>query len=392
MGPLPKRLAATYWAAMAVVVFVVGCSGIFFASAAGAAGSGRPALLTPLDGEASFGDVVARAPAGARDAVLLVGGRWAARVKIDGGVARFTSTGHVGPSALTVRFLKGEAVVGTVAAKRVWLLPRSGAVAVAARGHDAELSERLHSLARAFPGWAGVYVQDLVSGRVASWNADAIFMAASTVKLGVLVETLRRFGPLPERSSVWSDLVQMVTVSSNEAANRLLLRVGGGSEREGTRLVENRFRALGAISTTYWGLYRGVLAHRADAPSPPPILTWRHTTPHDLARVLFGVQGAALEQRDALRRTGLTVHEARLALALLLDAKPGGGPLAGALRSGTPVAQKTGWLDKARSTAAIVYASSGPHLVVVMTYRPAINGGAASRLAQQVVAALGVGL
>ena len=383
--------------AAAAVALVCGLPGGAVA-ARDSAQAGGAALVTPLDGEASFGEVVARAPAGARDAVLVVGGRWTGRTRVEDGEARFVLKGRVGPQAVTVRFVVGGRPLDAVTARRVWLLPRSGAVARAATVRDEALSARLAALGRAFPGWSGVYVQDLSTGSFASWNADASFLAASTVKLGVMIEALRRYGPFPERSSVWGDISAMVTLSSNEAANRLFLRLGNGSERAGADLLLARFREIGAVSTTFPGTYRLSQARTAaraaralDAPAPPPILTWRRSTPRDLGRILRAVHAAALGNADAMRRTGLSEHEARLGLALLLDATAEGGPLVGAVRSSLPVAQKTGWTDKARHVAAIVYAPGGPQLVVVMTYRPSIDAAAAGRLARGVAAAVGVG-
>lgn len=373
----------------------VGVVAVVLAVAVGAPGgwaAAGPVLVTPLDGEASFGEVVARAPAGARDAVLVVGGRWAGRVHLAGdGEARFTVQGRVGPQSVTVRFVAGAQVLGAVTARRVWLLPRSGAVARAATIRDEALSARLAILGRAFPGWAGVYVQDLASGSYASWNADASFLAASTVKLGVMIEALRRYGPFPERSAVWADVSAMVSLSSNDAANRVFLRLGDGSESRAAALLLARFQAIGATATTFPGTYRLTQAAALDAPAPPPLLTWRRSTPRDLGRIVRAVHAAALGNADALRRTGLTVHEARLGLALLLAARPEGGPLVGAVRAGLPVAQKTGWTDKARHVVAIVFAPGGPKLLAVMTYRPGIDATAAARLARGVTAALGVG-
>ena len=374
--------------------------------AATGAVAGGPVLVTPRSGEASFGEVVAQAPAGAGDAVLLVGGRWAGRVAIAGdGEARFRvaagtggGSGGGGPQTLTVRFLAGKRVLGTVAAHDVWLLPRSGAVARPAGVRDAAASERLGQLGRAFPGWAGLYVQDLVTGRFGSYNADATFLAASTVKLGVLIEALRRYGPAPELSSAWGDIAAMVTVSSNDAANRLLNQLGGGSDAAGSRLVDARFAALGATSTRFPGPYRleqaAAAAARAalDAPHPTPFLPWRRTTARDLGRIVHAIHAAATGNAAALRSTGLTLHEARLGLGLLLAARPDGGALAGALRPGLPVAEKTGYRDDIRNAAAIVYTASGPKIVVVLLYDPpTIDGGAVARLARGVTALAGVG-
>ena len=205
-----------------------------------------------------------------------MGGRWAGRVHVAGdGEARFTVQGRVGPQAVTVRFVAGARALGAVTARRVWLLPQSGAVARAATVRDEALSARLATLGRAFPGWAGVYVQDLSSGSYASWNADASFLAASTVKLGVMIEALRRYGPFPERSAVWGDVRTMVSLSSNDAANRVFLRLGDGSESRAAALLLARFQAIGASATTFPGTYRLTQAAALDAPAPPPLLTWR---------------------------------------------------------------------------------------------------------------------
>ncbi len=405
-------LGARFRGRMIVGVVLLAAACALLAPGVGAAArAGEPVLVTPRAGEASFGEVIARGPAGAREAVLLVGGRWAGRVAIAGdGEARFQlregraagagtgATPAVGPQTVAVRFLAGTRVLGTVAARGVWLLPGSGAVARPAGVRDAALSERLEQLGRAFPGWAGLYVQDLVTGRFGSYNADATFLAASTVKLGVLIEALRHYGPAPEHSSAWGDIAAMVTVSSNEAANRLLNRLGGGSDAAGSRLVDARFDTLGATSTRFPGPYRleqaAAAAARAaiDAPQPTPFLPWRRTTAGDLGRIVHAIHAAATGDAAALSSTGLTRHEARLGLGLLLSARPAGGALAGALRPGLPVAEKTGYRDDIRNAAAIVYTASGPKIVVVLLYDPpTLDAGAAIRLAHGVTALAGVG-
>lgn len=375
--------------------------GLALLGAGTAAASPGPALVTPRNGEASFGEVVAQAPPLARDAVLLVGGRWAARVRVEDGEARFRLRGRVGPQRVTVRFVgAGAGRLGEVSAARVWLLPASGAVARRAGARDAALSARLRALGEAYPGWAGLYVQDLATGRTASWNADASFLAASTVKLGVMIEALRRNGPNPELSAAWRDIAAMVSLSANDSANRLFLALGTGSEESAGAVLAARFKQLGARDTTFPSLYRvgqarGATARAAgaalDIPKPTPFLPWRRTSARDLGIVVRAIHAAALGDRDALRRTGLTVHEARLGLALMLDARPEGGPLLGAVRAGLPVAQKTGWTEKARHAAAIVYAPGGPRIVVVLTYRPGLDAAASGRLAREVMAVVRVG-
>ncbi len=259
-------------------------------------------------------------------------------------------------------------------------LPRDGSVARAERGSDAKLSARLALLGEEFHGWAAFWVHDLRTGRTASWNSDARFPAASTVKLGVLAAALRRFGPHPEESPAWPDLRELTRTSSNVAANRLVERLGGLAP------VQEALRRLGMRSSTYPGPYREELS-AGDAPSPPPHGHSRVTTAHDLGRALYTFQAAALGNRWVEHRSGLTRHEARHAVALLL-ACDSHGDNAGLLRPslrGVPMAQKNGWLEDTRATAALVYLPSGPKIVVVLTYRPGISLAEAQRLGRRVV-------
>jgi beta-lactamase class A len=244
---------------------------------------------------------------------------------------------------------------------------------------DARLSLALERLGRSFDGWAAFWVHDLRTGRTAGWNSDARFPAASTVKLGVLAAALRAVSVAPERSRFWYDLRQLAGWSSNLAANRLL-------EQLGTSRVSSALGGLGMIQSTYPGPYR-VGTARLDAPKPPPLSTWRYTTARDLGRALYALQAAASGNRYQQRQTGLSRARARLALELLL-AGWAGGDNAGLVRPfvhGAPVAQKNGWISDARLTASIVYARSGPKIVVVLAYRPNLPYREAQSLGKRVL-------
>jgi beta-lactamase class A len=247
-------------------------------------------------------------------------------------------------------------------------LPAGGSHAHWESGHDAALEDELEALGRSFDGWAGFWVHDLRSGRTAGWNSDARFAAASLVKLGILAAALRRFGPYPERSSEWPAIRDLARTSSNRAANRLVDRVGG------LAVVADALRRLGMWSSTYPGPYR-IGTSSGDAPKPPPHVTWRVTTAHDLGRALYALQAAALGNRRVERRTGLSRHEARLAISLLVHSVARGENV-GLLRPSLPgvaLAQKNGWITDLRGTAAIVYLPDRPTIVVVLAYRPGLE-------------------
>jgi hypothetical protein len=348
------------------------------------AGAAEP--LTPQSWELSFGAVTARAPSGATDARLFVGNRLVVSGPVAHGVARFRLRMRPGRYDIRLRFLRGGRLLRRDEARAVWLLPRSGRTAHRERGRNPALAARLGSLGRAFPGYAGLWMHELATGRTAGWNSDASFPAASTVKLGVLVAALARFGPRPEQSAAWPDIRDLAVWSSNLASNRLLVRLGG-SEAGGTRIVQDTLHRLGATSSTFTGNYQLGTGLAADTPRPLPLLTYRRTTAHDLGRILFELHAAALGNHLSLRRAGLTRHEARVALGLLLSSDQRGdnrGLLRPTLGPAVPMAQKHGWTTSLRHTAAMVYGARGPVIVIVLTYRPEIVPADSLALGRQV--------
>jgi hypothetical protein len=319
-------------------------------------------LEQPRSGEVSFGTVVVRVPPGATG-VDVTANRRLVFQKHKVGQGRLVVTLDVPPGRYTLRakFLpRGEQV-----SRGVWFVSaRADDVVFATHRADAGI-ERAGS---AFRGWAGIWTHDLRTGRATGWNETAAFPAASTVKLGVLAAALRNYGA---PSVVSYDLFALTSWSSNLAANRLYRLLGSSRVRDG-------LLALGMDASTYTGEYR-----IGTALGPPPRVSGRVTTARDLGRALFRLHAAALGHRFALERTKLSRHEARVALGYLLsfdrtDANRGLLPLR------APTAEKNGWLNDALHTAAIVYAPSGPKIVVVLTYRSGLRGSEARALGARV--------
>jgi hypothetical protein len=359
-------------------------------AASGAAAGGEP--RSPRAAEAFFGSVTADVPRGATSVALYVGDTRVRTAAVAGRRVSLRVPRSPGRYDVRLRFEADGRLVRRDEARAVWLLPRPAASFARERRRDARLGAALARLGSAYPGWAGLWVHDLRTGAVAGWNADASFPAASTVKLGVLVAALRRFGPRPERSAAWPLIRDLATWSSNDASNRLLVLLGG-SEAGGTAIVNRTLHRLGASSSFFTGNYRvgtGAALPPGDVRKPLPVLTFRRTTAHDLGRVLAELHGAALGNGLSARRTGLTRHEARVALGLLLSAAEGEN--AGLLRPWTrvPLARKEGWTTQLRHTAAIAYGARGPTIVVVLTYRPdRVDGASSRRLARGVVRSIG---
>src|SRR4051812_851415 len=168
----------------------------------------RVALTTPQANAVVPGKLVvsARAPAGAAWATIAVGpGRLDCKQRVEFGTGRRLARAlAVGPGRRDVRvgFCAAHGLVAAGEARGGRVLPASAARPVVRPHTDPRAAARLAAVARTFKGFSGVWSRDLATGRTAGANDEARFPAASTVKLGVLVATLRRFGPRAETSVV----------------------------------------------------------------------------------------------------------------------------------------------------------------------------------------------
>jgi beta-lactamase class A len=332
--------------------------------------------------------VRARAVGSAEDAILLVDGKRAEKAPVIGRSVSFAlANTRPGRHVLQVRFRRAGRIVESTAPTPAWLLPASAAFPIHSGRVDAELSRALTRLGSRFSGYAAFAVEDAGRQRGARWNADARFPAASTVKLGVLVAAIARFG---RGEVVRYDLEQVAHWSSNLAANRLVRLLGSGSVERGSTIVERTLRTLGARRSTYTGMYRVGTAHAASG-GDPPLVSFRVTTAADMATVMATIHSAAAGDRRALRRSGLGIGEARLALGLLLGSQTT-GENAGLVRpfvtAAVPIARKEGWLSGAHHTVAVAYPNRGPIVVSVLTYRAGLSLAQAQRLGRALVLAL----
>jgi beta-lactamase class A len=337
-----------------------------------------PELLEPQSGEAFFGRVRAGVPPGATHAALFLNGRLQRRWPVRRPAVTTRLSGPAGPSTVAIRFFsRSGKLVGRAVSRDTWLLPASASVATPAGRESSALYAGLRAIGTRSAGYSAMWVQDLRTGMYGSWNAGARFPAASTVKLAVLTAALRKFGPRPERSPAAYDLGTLAGWSSNLAANRLMGELGGST------VVQRELTRLGATSSTYPGDYRVGTAVRPAG--SPPLVSTRVTTARDLAWILGLLQSAATGNPGG---SGLTVHEARVGLRDLLASQPSGdnlGLFRPWLARSFPMAQKNGWLHDARHTAAILYAPSGPKLVVLLTYRPGETREQAARVGREVL-------
>ena len=184
---------------------------------------------------------------------------------------RFLFSIDLPPRDVTVRVVAEDAAGYRASARvgPVYGLPRAGRPTAVGRSvEDGPLARRVERLAQAYGGVAAVFVQDLQSGRGAAWNARARFPAASTVKLAIAIETLRRLSYRPAPGSdLYRLLWSMLVYSDNAAANALLTWIGG-STSGGAAQVNTAMQRLGIVDTLMYGGYADDDRGRTADPAP----------------------------------------------------------------------------------------------------------------------------
>jgi beta-lactamase class A len=224
----------------------------------------------------------------------------------------------------------------------------------------------LAAVAVRHPARLGIYVYHFGTGQVMELNADQRFRAASLYKLMVLYDAYAQMAagtlapheiltmsqaaldaepyaewPLGSRTSVSCAIDSMITISSNAAAAMLLERLGGEPQV--------------TVNARAWGLseHTEITKERA------------FTSPRDVAHLLIAI---ATDQAIS--------PEASASMRGVLSAQRRNDRLPLPLPLGTTVLHKTGELVRLRHDAGIVYAPSGPYLLVAMAEGAASDAAA----------------
>jgi beta-lactamase class A len=321
-------------------------------------------VASPLAHEASDGRLVVTAPAGTDGVRVEVAGTRVrpSTVAFTDAAGRVRLTLQLGvrtssPVTIRVVALRQGAPAGSARVTGIRLLGvRAFRPAATARVGPAAASRRAAELVRSAGFPAGVSVQCATSGVVVRGRADRTFTAASTLKAGIVALALARDRGTVDRG-LYAVVEPAVVDSSNDAANRVLVRVGGGSAARGTRRVNALFRRAGLGSTHLDGPYR-TAAFPGSGPSR------KLTSADDLRRLAYLIHRAASTGDGALHRAGLGRHDARLLLGLMLRAR-----YPGVVRPGAPgpVAHKAGWLATIENDLAVAFGVRGGPCFVGVT-------------------------
>ncbi len=334
-------------------------------------------LAAPAAREVSFGRVAGRVPRGRWVVVVRVGARTLAVRSVAGGSFDFAVSLPRREVTVRVAAYRAHGRGRSATVEHVYGLPRSASPRPVAGERDERLTADVRALRRSFPGTSAVYVEDLVGGRGAAWNARARFPAGSTLKLAIAVEALRSHTGKPEPGSYLDTLLRrMLIESDNGAANEVESLFGGGTR------VDELLRGVGLADTWMGGGYlRETAAAHAPIPtrveSQPSFGCCKYTTAFDLARLLAWVHLAAGGRGPLIARYGrdFTQSDARYLLYLLAHV-PDRAKLGRFLAGGAyALLHKAGWISSARHDAGLVYWPGGVFVAVVMTWGRGVGIG-----------------
>ncbi|HEY7561232.1 MAG TPA: serine hydrolase [Gaiellaceae bacterium] len=349
-----------------------------------------PAIVSPARREVSFGFVSGRVSAGTTRVRVFVDSHERAAKDVAGPTS-FSFSLDLPPRDVRIRVVAEDGAGGSASKTvgPVYGLPAATKPqATRPATNDGALARRVRRLVQAFPGTSAVYVQDLRTGRGAAWNARARFPAASTLKLAIAVEVLRRLGDRPRPgSALYRDLRSMLVYSNNAAANRLLVRLGG-STGGGASMVNATMHRLGIRDTLMYGGY--VIGTSSVRPIPlkvnsqPAFGVGKYTTAWDLARLHRYVFMAARGLGPLPRAGGSFGNKDARFLLWILAHVVDHGKIDRELPADVPVLHKAGWIIHSRHDAGLVAVRDGAFVVAVMTWRPSGVGSSSDVLAGRV--------
>lgn len=350
-----------------------------------------PAIEQPAPTQVSYGLVSGRAARGTVRVLVFANGTRLASRPLSRRRFAIRVALPLGDVSVRVTTVARDGRRASTRVRNVFALPVGSRPRVVAAREDVVLARRLTRAVRDHSGTTGYFVQSLTGGRGAAWNARARFPAASTVKLAIAAAVLARHSGIPPPASYVGRLLRETIVpSDDEAANALLVWLGG-STSTGAYRVNDLMRSLGLRDTLMYGGYlvrtlSGRIPLRVD--EAPAFGVGKYTTAWDMAslwRALWLASAGAGPLRKA--QPGLTPADARhlLWLAAHVRDEP---KLDATLRHerGVAVLHKAGWISTARHDTGLVFWEGGVFVAGVMTYRGSGVSRSSDRLAGRVAA------
>ncbi|MDX2162521.1 MAG: serine hydrolase [bacterium] len=224
---------------------------------------------------------------------------------------------------------------------------------------------------------ASVFVMDLQTGQEMSILGDVAVSAASTIKVGILIDYFRSLTFAPSQDEAFL-MVQSLLCSNNSSSNLIMQIIGGDNLFNGIAEVNNTLQYVGARNTYISApLYLG--GDQVLGSIPPPTTNpnpnfstapdpFNQTTTEDLGTLLSLIYDCAYYGSGlmaAYPNGEFTQNECRQMLNIMSS-----NDLNRLLQAGIPsdvtIAHKNGWLDNVHGDAGIVFSPNGRHYVIAV--------------------------
>jgi len=251
-----------------------------------------------------------------------------------------------------------------------------------------QLQLAVNEMAANWPGVVGIYVYDIDNNQeVAKLNEMSVFSGASVMKVAILLNAYANNTSFDDETKEW--MRQMIVVSDNIAANRMLaISVGGLSTEDayrGTQRMNEMFKALG-LQFTYQnlpyeardyliGLLNYDIARGPKIEGPPPHTDadpMLRTTPAEMSRVFLEIYRCSQGKGALLELYPETLSADRC--IEMLDLMRSNGDftrMMSGLPKGAIAARKSGWIEDMQADVGIVTTPAGRNfLMAIYVYRP----------------------
>lgn len=248
----------------------------------------------------------------------------------------------------------------------------------------ADLERVLNTQTLDFPGFAAIYVHDLVAGDEANVDGDVAFSGMSTMKIGIAAAVMRKLDggikkddPVSYEVGQWLDYA--LGESNNYAANLLLRYIGDGDVTAGTRVFTEFMRSLGFASTYMQSGY-DVSTQLPQIPTPGNQQTeWEtdpdsniQSTPVEMGRILSAIYDCTQEKGlliDAYAGE-ITPQECEQILFYMTHDQFREMVWGGLPNLNTRwIVHKHGFAFESHSDVALVWGPNGPYVISVFLFR-----------------------
>ncbi|MBM4412668.1 MAG: serine hydrolase [Chloroflexi bacterium] len=251
-----------------------------------------------------------------------------------------------------------------------------------------QLQLAVNEMAASWPGVVGIYVYDIDNDQVvATLNEMSVFSGASVMKVAILLNAYANVASFDDEVKEW--MRQMIVVSDNIAANRMLaISVGGLSTEDayrGTQVMNEMFKKLG-LQFTYQnlpyeardyliGLLNYDIARGPKIEGPPPHTDadpMLRTTPAEMSKVFLEIYRCSQGSGALLELYPETLTAERCGEMITLMKRNGDFTrMMSGLPEGTVAARKSGWIEDMQADVGIVTTPSGRNfLMAIYVYRP----------------------